>query len=70
MIPDSMLRGAAEKSCEIYVSRLEAGYDPKAQHKFSPEFEKKIKKLRISFTAAYHIDHPCLPDRLRRMVHC
>ena len=46
MIPDSMLRGAAEKSCEIYVSRLEAGYDPKAQHKFSPEFEKKIKKLK------------------------
>ena len=46
MISDSMLRSAAKKSCEIYVNQLESGYDPKTQHEFSPEFEKKIKRLR------------------------
>ena len=62
MIPDSMLRGAAEKSCEIYMSRLEAGYDPKAQHKFSPEFEKKIKKLRRK------ANHPIVYRSLQRIA--
>ena len=62
MIPDSMLRGAAEKSCEIYVSRLEAGYDPKAQHKFSPEFEKKIKKLKRK------ANHPIVYRSLQRIA--
>ena len=62
MIPDSMLRGAAEKSCEIYVSRLEAGYDPKAQHKFSPEFEKKIKKLERK------ANHPIIYRSLQRIA--
>lgn len=62
MITDDMLRSAAEKSCEIYVSRLEAGYDPKAQHKFSPEFEKKIKKLERK------ANHPIVYRSLQRIA--
>ena len=62
MISDSMLRSAAKKSCEIYVSRLEAGYDPKAQHKFSPEFEKKIKKLKRK------ANHPIVYRSLQRIA--
>lgn len=62
MITDDMLRSAAEKSCEIYVSRLEAGYDPKAQHEFSPEFEKKIKKLRRK------ANHPIVYRSLQRIA--
>ena len=62
MITDDMLRSAAEKSCEIYVSRLEAGYDPKTQHKFSPEFEKKIKKLERK------ANHPIIYRSLQRIA--
>ena len=62
MITDDMLRSAAEKSCEVYVSRLEAGYDPKAQHEFSPEFEKKIKKLRRK------ANHPIVYRSLQRIA--
>lgn len=62
MITDDMLRSAAEKSCEIYVSRLEAGYDPKTQHKFSPEFEKKIKKLERK------ANHPIVYRSLQRIA--
>ena len=57
-----MLRSAAEKSCEIYVNRLEAGYDPKTQHKFSPEFEKKIKKLERK------ANHPIVYRSLQRIA--
>ena len=62
MITDDMLRSAAEKSCEIYVNRLEAGYDPKTQHKFSPEFEKKIKKLKRK------ANHPIVYRSLQRIA--
>ena len=62
MITDDMLRSAAKKSCEIYVNRLEAGYDPKAQHKFSPEFEKKIKKLERK------ANHPIVYRSLQRIA--
>ena len=46
MITDEMLRKAATRSCEIYVARLEKGYDPQNQHEFSPEFEKRIQDLK------------------------
>ena len=46
MIPEEMLRKAAARSCEIYVSYLEKGYDPQNKHKFSPEFEKNIQDLK------------------------
>ena len=62
MISDSMLRSAAKKSCEIYVNQLESGYDPKTQHEFSPEFEKKIKKLRRT------ANHPIVYRTLQRIA--
>ena len=46
MIPEEMLRKAAARSCEIYVSYLEKGYDPQNKHEFSPEFEKHIQDLK------------------------
>lgn len=46
MIIDEMLKAAAEKSCEIYVNQLENGYDADKQHTFSPQFKRKIKKLK------------------------
>ena len=42
-----MLRKAAARSCEIYVSYLEKGYDPQNKHEFSPEFEKHIQDLKM-----------------------
>ena len=62
MISDSMLRSAAKKSCEIYVNQLESGYDPKTQHEFSPEFEKKIKRLRRK------ANHPIVYRSLQRIA--
>lgn len=47
MIPEEMLRKAAARSCEIYVSYLEKGYDPQNKHEFSPEFEKHIQDLKM-----------------------
>ena len=46
MIPEEMLRKAAARSCEIYVSYLEKGYNPQNKHEFSPEFEKHIQDLK------------------------
>ena len=46
MIPEEMLRKAAARSCEIYVSYLEKGYDPQNKHEFSPEFKKHIQDLK------------------------
>ena len=62
MITDSMLRSAVKKSCEIYVNQLESGYDPKTQHEFSPDFEKKIKKLRRK------ANHPIVYRSLQRIA--
>lgn len=46
MITDEMLRAAAARSCEIYVAHLEKGFDPEMKHEFSPEFLKKIERLK------------------------
>ena len=47
MITEVMLCAAAARSCEIYVSYLERGYNPENQHEFSLQFKKKIKKLKL-----------------------
>lgn len=46
MITDEMLRAAAARSCEIYVAYLEKGFDTTKKHEFSPEFLKKIERLK------------------------
>lgn len=62
MITDEMLRAAATRSCEIYVARLENGYDWNCQHQFSADFEKKIKKLKR------RADHPIFYRAMRRVA--
>ena len=47
MITEEMLCAAAARSCEIYVSYLERGYNPENQHEFSLQFKKKIRKLKL-----------------------
>ena len=46
MITDEMLRNAAARSNEIYVSYFESTYDAESQHKFSAKFQRKIEKLK------------------------
>ena len=62
MITDERLRAAAARSCEIYVSRLEQGYDPENQHEYSSEFERKIKKLKRK------ANHPILYRTMQRVA--
>ena len=62
MISDESLRAAATRSCEIYAAHLEKGYDPENQHVFSPEFEKKIKKLKRM------TDHPVFYRSMQRVA--
>lgn len=45
MITDEMLKLAAMRSSEILVKYYEQDFDPEQQHKFSPNFEKKMKRL-------------------------
>jgi hypothetical protein len=59
VIPEEELRAAAARSCEIYVNCLAQGYDPENQHMYSPEFEKKIKKLKRK------ADHPVFYHAMR-----
>lgn len=58
MIPDEMLKKAAERSNEIYTAALEVSA-PETEHTFSPEFEKKLRKLRR------RVDHRILYRTLR-----
>lgn len=46
MITDEMLCAAAARSCELYVAHLEKGFDPEMKHEFSPEFLRKIERLK------------------------
>lgn len=46
MIPNEMLREAATRTYERYVSGLLSDYDPEYRYEFSLDFEKKIKKLK------------------------
>lgn len=45
MISEEILQKAAAKSCEEFVAAITAGFDPEDQHIFSPDFERKMKKL-------------------------
>lgn len=62
MITEEMLRTAAARSSEIYTEKLEADYDPGVQHTFSPNFEKKIRKLKRK------ADHPRLHRTMQRVA--
>ena len=46
MISEEMLREAAVRSCDRYISHLLSGYDPEYRYEFSPNFEKKIRRLK------------------------
>lgn len=43
MITEEMLCAAAARSCEIYVSYLERGYNPENQHESSLQFRRRLK---------------------------
>ena len=62
MITDEMLRASAIRSCEIYVAHLEDGFDPNERHTFSPEFEKKIERLKRG------AKHPVFYKTMRRVA--
>lgn len=62
MISENSLRVAAARASELYVARLERGYDPTNQHPFSAEFEKKIKKLKRK------ADHPFIYRTMQRVA--
>lgn len=62
MITDEMLRASAIRSCEIYVAHLEDGFDPNERHTFSPEFEKKIERLKR------RAKHPVFYKTMRRVA--
>lgn len=62
MITDEMLRVAAARSSEAFVRYIEQDYDSEHPHKFSPAFEKKIKKLKCK------ADHSVLYRTLQRVA--
>lgn len=62
MITDEMLRTAASRSCEIYVAHLEKGFDPTKKHEFSPEFLRKIERLKR------RAKHPVFYKAMRRVA--
>ena len=57
---EETLAAAAAESCESWVSRRTAGYDPEEKHDFTPAFEKRLRRLRR------RADHPALYPVLRR----
>lgn len=52
MIPDDMLRAAADKTSRAYTDAMERDFDPARQHTFSDSFHKRLKKIRR------RADHP------------
>lgn len=62
MITREMLRRAAAESNEAFAASAGAGYDPARAHQFSPEFERRIRKLR------FRADHPYLSRVPRRIA--
>lgn len=62
MIPEDRLAEAAKLSCQLYTDYLTQNYDPGCQHTFTPEFEKKMKRLKRK------ADHPFLYQSLRRVA--
>ncbi len=62
MITDEMLRNAAARSNEIYVSCFESTYDAERQHEFSAKFQRKIEKLKRK------VVHPYFYGSLKRVA--
>lgn len=62
MITEAMLNAAASKSCNIYTEQVLSGYNADAQHIFSLDFEKKIRKLKR------RADHPVYYKAMRRVA--
>lgn len=62
LIPSEILREAAARTFDQYVSNLISDYSPEYRHKFSFAFEKKIKKLKR------RADNPVLYQSMRRIA--
>ena len=62
MIPEELLCAAAARSCEAYVSYLEAVYDDGETYEFSKAFEKRIDKLKR------RADRPVFYQTVRRVA--
>ena len=62
MIPEELLCEAAARSCEAYVSYLEADYDAGETYEFSKAFEKRIDRLKR------RADHPIFYQTVRRVA--
>ncbi len=62
MIPNEILREAAARTYERYVSALLSDYDPEYRYEFSLNFDKKINKLKR------RADHPVFYQTIRRVA--
>jgi len=62
MIPNDILREAAARTYEGFVSGLLSDYDAEYRYEFSSEFEKKIMRLKR------RADHPIFYQALRRVA--
>jgi len=62
LIPSEILREAAARTFDQYVSNLISDYSPEYRHEFSFAFEKKIKKLKR------RADNPVLYHLMRRIA--
>ena len=62
MIAEDVLRTAAARSSAVYVRYLEQDFDREHQHEFSPQFEKRIKRM------CRRADHPFLYKSLQRVA--
>lgn len=62
MIAEDVLRTAAARSSAVYVRYLEQDFDREHQHEFSPQFEKRIKRI------CRRVNHPFLYKSLQRVA--
>ena len=62
MLTDKMIAQAAGEAMEIRIAKYEAEFENLPPHKFSPEFERKIAKLKRK------ADHPILYSPLYRVA--
>ncbi len=62
MIAEDVLRTAAARSSAVYVRYLEQDFDREHQHEFSPQFEKRIKRM------CRRANHPFLYKSLQRVA--
>ena len=62
MIAEDVLGTAAARSSEVYVRYLEQDFDREHQHEFSPQFEKRIKRM------CRRANHPFLYKSLQRVA--